>query len=80
MKRGAVKDLLYGGLTEIMHNRNYYYHSGIGSNYSHFTEDGKQAVTEYINLIIGKMYEAEEAELDKRAKDMVLKELKGKND
>lgn len=77
MDRQAVKDLMYGGLMEIMRNREYYYHSGVGSHYSHFTDRGKEAINEYVSLISGKMFEAEQAELDKRAKDLVIKELKG---
>lgn len=78
MDKGAVKDLTYGGLLEMINNRNYFYKSSVGKDYSHLTDAGKQAVAEYIDMIAWKMIEAENAELDKRAKEMVLKELKGK--
>lgn len=76
MHRSAIKDMIYGGLMEVMRNRNYYYHSGIGSNYSHFTEEGHKAVLEFLNVMASKMMEAEHEELDARAKELVLKELK----
>jgi hypothetical protein len=76
MNRAAIKDLLYGGLMEIMRNRQYYYHSGINSTYNHFTDEGHEAVKEYLSLIAAKMMEAEHQELDARAKELVLKELK----
>lgn len=78
MKKQAVKDLTYGGLMEMISNRNMYYKSSVGKDYSHLTEEGKAAVAEYIELMAWKMIEAEDVELDRRAKEMVLKELKGK--
>ena len=78
MNKQAVKDLTYGGLMELLNNRNLYYKSAVGKDYSHFTEDGKAAVAEYMELMAWKMIQAEEADLDRRAKEMVLKELKGK--
>lgn len=77
MDKQAVKDLVYGGLQELVRNRTYYYNSGIGSNYSHFTEEGEQALKEYMKLMVPKMCEAEEKYLDKRAKELVIKGLKG---
>ncbi len=76
MKRSAIKDVMYGGLMEIMRNRQYYYHSGVGSHYSHFTDEGREAVQEFINSMSGKMMEAEHEELDERAKNQVINELK----
>lgn len=78
MQRPVIKDVVYGGLIEIMRNRQYYYHSSAGSTYSHFTAEGFEAVQEFISVMSGKMMDAERAELDARAKDMVLDTLKGK--
>jgi hypothetical protein len=77
MDKGAIKDLCYGGLMELVNNRNYYYHSSVGAGYSHLTEDGKLAIVEFMNMIAWKMKEAENGDLDRRAKEMVIKELKG---
>jgi hypothetical protein len=79
MQRPAIKDMIYGGLMEIMRNRQYYYHSGVGSAYSHFTDEGREAVQEFINVMGGKMMEAEHEELDARAKQLVIKGLKGES-
>ena len=79
MNKGALKDFLYGGLAEIMNNRQYYYKSGSGQGYSHFTEEGEQALVEYMNLVSWKMIEAENNELNARSKEIVLKGLKGEN-
>jgi len=77
MDKGTIKELMYGGIQELMRNRRYYYHSSVGSNYSHWTEDGKIALADYTNLMVCKMFEAEESDLDKRAKELVIKGLKG---
>lgn len=79
MNKGAIKDLTYGGLMELINNRNYYYHSAVGFSYSHLTEEGKAAVIEFMNMVAFKMKEAEEAELERRAKEQVLTALKGKD-
>jgi hypothetical protein len=77
IEKNAVKELLYGGLLEIMNNRHYYYNSSIGSDYSHFTDAGKVAMDEYLNTMGRLMLKAEEASLNKRAKDLVINGLKG---
>jgi hypothetical protein len=77
MEQDAVKSLMYGGLQELMRNRRYYYHSTVGVSYSHWTEEGKTALIDYMNIIGFKMLEAEEIALNKRAKDLILKGLKG---
>ena len=77
MDKGAIKELMYGGVQELMRNRKYYYHSSVGINYSHWTEEGKVALADYTNLLVCKMFEAEEAELRQKAKEMVISGLKG---
>jgi hypothetical protein len=77
MDKQAVKELMYGGVAELMRNRHYFYHSTIGTSYSHWTEEGHKALAEYMIIIGQKMLESEEAELNQRAKDLVMKGLKG---
>jgi hypothetical protein len=79
MDRGAIKDFIYGGLSEIMNNRQYFYKSTVGQGYSHFTEEGEKALVEYLNLVSWKMIEAENNELNARSKEMVIRGLKGEN-
>ncbi len=78
MQKTAIKDLLYGGISELMKNKNYYYRSSVGKAYSHFTDDGKAALNEFVLEISAFMSEAYEAELNRRAKEMVMDTLKGK--
>jgi hypothetical protein len=76
MKRSAIKDFCYGGMLELLNNRNYYYHSSVGAGYSHLTEEGKEAVVEFMNMIAYKMKQAEDQDLDSRAKQQVIDQLK----
>jgi len=77
MDKIAIKELLYGGINELAHNKKFYYHSTVGSNYCHWTDEGAQALTEFLNTIAVNIFEAEAAELDKRAKELVINGLKG---
>lgn len=76
MEKLVVKELLYGGLKEIITNQRFFYYSTIGSGFSHFTDEGLEAVQSYMQLIAHKILEAEQADLDYRAKELVLKQLK----
>ena len=77
MEKQAIKELMYGGVKEIMNNSRYYYRSSTGRQFSSFTEPGKIAVQEFVHEIAAYIIDAENVELDQRAKDMVIKELKG---
>ena len=79
MEKAAIKDLVYGGLEEILNNRRYYYHSSVGLGYSHLTDEGKVAVLEYMDLMAFKIKQAENSDLDRRAKQQVLDQLKIKD-
>lgn len=78
MDRQALKDLMYGGLEEIINNGRYYYNSSIGSNYNHFTDAGKENVTKFMEMMAGEMFKCRQEEDAKRSKDMVMKELTAK--
>lgn len=78
MEKGAIKDLIYGGVEEILRNRNYYYQSSVGKDYSHLTDAGKEAIVQFMDLMAWKVREAEEADLERRAKEQVMNALKGK--
>jgi len=75
-----LKDILYGSIHELASDRKNYYHSTFGNNYSHFTPEGEKAVLELLQVWVYSMLQTEEKELDRRAKDLVVKELKGEND
>jgi len=76
MEKSAIKDLVYGGLEEILNNRKYYYHSTIGMGYSKLTDEGAAALVEFMGLMAYKIREAEDQDLDLRAKQQVIDQLK----
>ena len=78
MEKSAIKDIVYGGLEEIISNRRYYYVSSVSFGYSHFTDEGKEAVIEFLDLMSQKMRESENADLENRAKQQVIDGLKNR--
>lgn len=76
MQKSAIKEILYGGLSEIITNKNFYYRSSVSSGYSHITDEGQAAVMEFLLMIFHKIEEAERNDLDHRAKQMVMDQLK----
>ncbi len=77
MEKDALKDILYGGLIELMNNKEFYYRSSVGATYSHWTTQGSPVMLAFVNSIIKLMHTAEEQSLNKRAKELVIKGLKG---
>lgn len=67
---------IYSGLFEILKDKDFYYHSAVGRDYSHLTEPGREAVATWINLMAWEMLELERKELDARAKRITWEELK----
>lgn len=78
--KDSVKDLLYGGINELIKNRKYFYNSSINSEYSQFTDEGKEAVLNYLKLMALMMTRAEDADTAQRAKELVINGLKGENE
>jgi hypothetical protein len=76
MEKDALKQLIYGSLEELIRDRRYYYHSTVGETYSHFTEEGKEAVQEFMGVMAYKIRAAEETDLERRAKEQTLNALK----
>ena len=77
MEKQAIKEVMYGGLSELMQNRKYFYHSDIGRQYCHWTDDGKLALDGFITEVSTLIYKAEQEALDKRAQQMTFNILKG---
>ena len=77
MEKEAIKDILYGGLSELMNNEDFYYRSTVGADYSKWTEKGSAVMLEYVTSMSRQIHTAEDKLLDKRAKNLVIKGLKG---
>ena len=70
-----LKRQVYAGLMEIIKDKQYYYRSGVDSNFNRLTDEGREAVAKYLAIMAPHMIRELEQELDQRAKQMVLKEL-----
>ena len=77
MDKQALKNLLYGSIAELAKDSKYYNNSPFGGKYCYYTEAGEKAVMEILQIWTAKILEEEQQLLDKRAKDLVLKGLKG---
>jgi hypothetical protein len=77
MEKQSIKDLLYGGINELIHNNKLYRYTPIGQDYCRFTSEGELALKEFLQQMAVIIYTSEESDLDKRSKDRVIKELKG---
>ena len=72
----VLPNQVYAGLFEILKDQRLYYNSSVGADYSHLTEEGEKAVVSWISLMAPQMIRIQQAELDARAKQMVVNELK----
>lgn len=75
MQKPALKDILYGGLQELMKNDDYFYRSSLGTKFNKWEPEGVKAVMELVNLVSGLMHDIEQEDLDQRAKEITLREL-----
>ena len=72
----VLPNQVYAGIHEILKDQRLYYHSKVGHDYCHLTEDGEKAVLAWINLMGPEMIKLSQIELDARAKQLVIDELK----
>jgi len=78
MLRQDVERMIVGSIKELLRDRQYFYHSNVGADYCHLTEEGKSAIIDMINVLGSRMLIAIEKEDIERSKQLVLDELKGK--
>jgi hypothetical protein len=74
----VLQKQLYAGILAVLNDKESYYQSSIGrrGEYNHFNDSGKEAMLKFIEAFAPLMLEQQKLELDKRAKEMVLEELK----
>ena len=79
MDKQALKNILYGSIAELTSDRKYFHKSNIDAKYSYWTDDGEKIVMEILRDWVIKVVEEEQRSLDKRAKELVVKGLKGED-
>ena len=78
MRKNAVKDQLYGGILEMMNNRDYFYKSNVGKQheYSHWTDAGKEELVAFVLEHSKRILVSEEELVVTKAKEMTFEALK----
>lgn len=73
-----IEKQLYLGIVAVLKDDKLYYESTIGKKgeYNHWQAGGKEALLTYIEAMAPLILKNERDKLDKRAKEMVLEELK----
>lgn len=74
----VLEKQLYAGILAVLNDKNSYYQSSVGKKgeYNHFHDGGKDAILNYIEQFAPLMLRQQNLELDNRAKQMVIEELK----
>ena len=75
-KKQAIKDVLYGSMLEMSHNRNYFYRSQVGTKYCHWTDEGKEAIIHVVEDMFRGLQIIHQAELKEEAKRQTMDALK----
>ncbi len=75
MDKQSVKDVLYGGLLEIVKDpRNFTYIGQV--EFSKFSDKGTAAVLELTSILATLMIKADKEDVDRRAKELTMNALK----
>ena len=76
IKRSMHKDMLYGSLMELVKNKQVWHESSVSVEYSHLTEDGKNAIVHVIEEMFRGMQTIQQEEIREEAKRQTLNALK----
>jgi hypothetical protein len=78
IRRSMNKDLVYGGLLELSKNKLVWHESTVSPEYSHLTEDGKDAIIHIVENMFRGLQTIHNQEVKEEAKKQTLDTLKGK--
>lgn len=76
MRSKDVEKMMVGSIKELLQDSKYFYHSTVGHDYCHLTDQGKEAVLDLVNIFGGRFIKAMADEDVERSKRLVLEELK----
>lgn len=71
-----IIEMISGTLRSIVNNSDYFYHSSVGPQYSKLYPQGEQMLIKTMSVLLPLLSKAQEESLDRRAKELVIKELK----
>jgi hypothetical protein len=76
IRRSMNKDMVYGALSELVKNKTVWHQSAVSPEYSHLTEDGKDAIIHVIEEMFRGLQIIHEAEVKEEAKRQTMESLK----
>ena len=76
IKRSMNKDMVYGSLTELVKNKQVWHESTVSPEYSHLTEDGKDAIVHVIEEMFRGLQVINQQEIKEEAKRQTMESLK----
>jgi hypothetical protein len=76
LRRSMNKDIVYGALLELSRNKTVWHESTVSPEYSHLTEDGKDAIIHVIEDMFRGLQTIHNQEVKEEAKRQTLESLK----
>ena len=76
IKRSMHKDMVYGSLMELVKNKQVWHESTVAPEYSHLTDDGKDAIIHVVEEMFRGMQTIQNQEIKEAAKQQTLEALK----
>ncbi len=70
------KDMVYGALSELVKNKSVWHESTVSPEYSHLTEDGKDAIIHVVEEMFRGLQVIHQQEVKEEAKRQTLEALK----
>lgn len=76
LRRSMNKDIVYGALLELSRNKNVWHESSVSAEYSHLTEEGREAIIHVIEDMFRGLQTIHQQEVKEEAKRQTLEALK----
>jgi acid stress-induced BolA-like protein IbaG/YrbA len=76
IRRSMHKDMIYGSLMELVKNQRVWHESSVSPEYSHLTDDGKDAIIHVVEELFRGMQTIHNQEVKEEAKRQTLAALK----
>lgn len=76
MQKTLLAKQIYSGLLDILHDKEYYYTSQVGSDFNKLTDEGQKIVAEYIQNIAPTILKVEDADFKERVRNFTWDNLK----
>ena len=76
IRRSMHKDMLYGAMLELAKNRSVWHESSVSAEYSHLTDEGKDAIIHVVEEMFRGLQTIHKQEVKEEAKKQTLESLK----